>query len=597
MNEDIKINIKVDKTQLDDLINRINNLSKSFKGIGRVRIEKDFKKELKSAIDPIEVAQRKLKNIQIEISKISAKKERATILGDVGSIQKYNVQLQRALEYAKSISKTIRSSKIIQKAQESLKQQPIIKQSLNNLNLADPSDKRLTGSLAQSKTIQKQTSGLWTKARENLSKITKTMVKFGGSTQKSDGSLKKLWGRIRNISIYRAIRTAIKWITSGFQEGLNNFVQYSEEGNKTVSNLNSQLKQLRNTMGVTLVSALQTLEPILTNVLNTVIQFIDQLNLAIAKSQGKDFYQSATKNVEDYAKSVKKAQKLSFDTFEVLSGGEQTSPLNMFEKKKIEGSETAISKFFGVVIENIRKISKSIAEIINKLQESGFFEKLLKIATKIVVAVTDIISKLLDSGALITILDVVEQLWDVLAWIIQAVANFVVTLNKMGALKPVLLGIAAAFVAIKVAALAAAIASAAAWMAEHPIIGSIALVAGTGLVATIAGLYSKAVNKNYGSISGYANGGIPAKSELFYMNENGVPEALMNTGGNQTNIINQQQLRTLVRDGYIEAMTALGMADGLKLRVDSSRVDDNAFARAIFPALKTESTRWGGDQL
>ena len=597
MNEDIKIGIKVDKTQLDDLINKMDDLSKSFKGIGRVKIDKDFKRELKSAINPIETAQRKLKNIQTEISKISTKKERATILGDVGAIQKYNVQLQRALEYAKSITKTIRSANIVQKAQESLKQQPIIKQSLNNLNLADPSDKRLTGSLSQTKTIQKQPSGLWTKARENLSKITKTMVKFGGSTQKSDGALKKLWGRIRNISIYRAIRTAIKWITSGFQEGLNNFVQYSEEGNKTVSNLNSQLKQLRNTMGVTLVSALQTLEPVLTNVLNTIIQFIDQLNLAIAKSQGKDFYQTATKNVEDYAKSVKKAQKLSFDTFEVLSGGEQTSPLNMFEEKKIEGSETAISKFFGVVIESIKKIAKSIADIMNKLIESGFFEKLLKIITKIVIAVAEIISSLLDSGALVTILDVVEQIWNVLAWIIQAVANFIVMLNKIGALKPVLLGIAAAFVAIKVAALGAAIANAAAWMAAHPITGAITLAAGVGLLATIAGLYSQSVNKNYGNISGYATGGIPAKSELFYMNENGVPEALMNTGGSQTNVINQQQLRTLVRDGYIEAMTALGMADGLKLRVDSSKVDDNAFARAIFPALKTESTRWGGNQL
>lgn len=94
----------------------------------------------------------------------------------------------------------------------------------------------------------------------------------------------------------------------------------------------------------------------------------------------------------------------------------------------------------------------------------------------------------------------------------------------------------------------------------------------------------------------YANGGIPPKSELFVMNEHGIPETLINTGGTQTNVINQQQLKTLIRDGYLEAMATRGN-DNVTVTIKGTDVNDNAFARAIFPALKVESTRRGGNQL
>lgn len=94
----------------------------------------------------------------------------------------------------------------------------------------------------------------------------------------------------------------------------------------------------------------------------------------------------------------------------------------------------------------------------------------------------------------------------------------------------------------------------------------------------------------------YANGGIPPKSELFVMNEHGIPETLINTGGTQTNVINQQQLKQLIRDGYLEAMATRGN-DNVTVTIKGTDVNDNAFARAIFPALKVESTRRGGNQL
>jgi hypothetical protein len=52
-------------------------------------------------------------------------------------------------------------------------------------------------------------------------------------------------------------------------------------------------------------------------------------------------------------------------------------------------------------------------------------------------------------------------------------------------------------------------------------------------------------------------------------------------------------------EGMVRAIYETGMADAYssKLVIDANGINDSAFARAIFPALKVESTRMGGNQL
>ena len=118
-----------------------------------------------------------------------------------------------------------------------------------------------------------------------------------------------------------------------------------------------------------------------------------------------------------------------------------------------------------------------------------------------------------------------------------------------------------------------------------------------GIGAAVAGgvlTVSSALN---GFVNGYENGGIPEKSELFYMNEYGKPEALVNTGGSNTNVINIDQLSEGMRRGFVAAIKETGLADGEKLIVEGRNIDNNVVARGLFNALKVESKRRGGDQL
>ena len=57
------------------------------------------------------------------------------------------------------------------------------------------------------------------------------------------------------------------------------------------------------------------------------------------------------------------------------------------------------------------------------------------------------------------------------------------------------------------------------------------------------------------NIAGYANGGAPKRSRLFYANENGMPELIGRIGGN-TAVMNNGQIVASVASGVYRAVTA-----------------------------------------
>ena len=156
-------------------------------------------------------------------------------------------------------------------------------------------------------------------------------------------------------------------------------------------------------------------------------------------------------------------------------------------------------------------------------------------------------------------------------------------LSGMSTWQKILLGLATALLAFGISMVVAT----SSWSApiKIPLIMASVGVALAGGKALIEGL------------QGFENGGIPNKSELFYMNENGIPEALINTGGSQTNVVNMQQLRQMTKEGFIEAINETGLGNGFKMVLEGRNIDNSSIARGIFPALKVESKRQGGNQL
>lgn len=258
-------------------------------------------------------------------------------------------------------------------------------------------------------------------------------------------------------------------------------------------------------------------------------------------------------------------------------------------------------------LQNIVKIFTSFWTALQKLWEitKDITPTLLDILDALLSIIQPIVSILAESDALYLVISAFLGLkfvstiskWSSslsplkigLSTLVGGLIYFIANLDKLGTaakvIIPIIALLAAALIGVAVARAAAAAGLAAPAMAgltAAAITAGIVLAAGTAIATA----------------SGYATGGIPAKSELFYMNENGVPEALVNTGGTKTNVINIDQLSEGMRRGFVEAIyeTGLNKNGNITIKVDGN-INNSAFARAIFPALKVESQRRGGNQL
>lgn len=456
------------------------------------------------------------------------------------------------------------------------------------------------------------------KVNEEQEKTNKKTSKFG-----------ILLNRIKTIAIYRAIRRMLQIITQSFTQSISNLAQYDENVNKSVSTITSAFMKMQNVVLVALYPVLEALAPVIDNIANSIAGFANQISLANAQLTGQSTYIALNEDYwKDYAKSVKEANKqlLSFDKFEVLQQGNKTDVSQLFDTKTIDGTEqvSESAQHLVEVISQLPSILNGLLNILNSLWDSA--KKLYKDVLKpilpdllktldIIIDIVAWIIKVLDQtglletgiGAiigigigskLVNIISKVDKLSKGLSAIYSIIGLIGVALTVIN-FKNIIKewsnwGDTAKAVAVTILALTTALAATAAALlvisgkwAKALAVGGIILGAGTSIALGVGNL-----------IGHYEDGGIPDKSELFYMNEYGKPEAMMNLGG-QTNVINQDQLRLNMKQGFVEAIYETGLLEAMQqgIIVEGRNIDNNSVARGLFNALKVESKRRGGNQL
>lgn len=313
--------------------------------------------------------------------------------------------------------KATKSLEAYQKAMDKIAQ-PSIKSPIHDLKLAGQPRDMLKTPVSDLKMASPQAAKGIQSTTMAIKGLNKELNKNEQATNKSSTVWGRLMGRIRNIAIYRAIRTGLKWITSGVSEGLNNLAQYSSGVNDTMSNLNGSLNQIKNTMGIAFASVLQALEPLLTTLADGLVNIVNSFNLAMAKMSGQNTYTKAKKNVEDYAASLKKAQKFSFDSFEVLSGGDEASPSDMFEEGDVNEDADELSDIFGQLLEIIKEVGTAIGSIWKEIQP--IIKPLLGALREIIEPIKDIIISLIPP-----LTNIITTLLPPLVKIIQALAQLI----------------------------------------------------------------------------------------------------------------------------------------------------------------------------
>lgn len=638
LNQDIVIRVRSEYQDLQNLQNKLEQLKSQFKSISKGRVDFGLKKMIRTSADPIREATKELEIAQKNLEKAQNKYRGAVVSG--ADPTKYKQNVADAKSRLMSVIKTIEHTKELSAIEERITAQyNEQKQYFDKMNSAqkalaqvmlslDPARKKMAELQAEMNSLQEKfinlnMAGKDTKETENaIKKVYKQMQKLNESTKKTSNRVAVLWGRIKNIAIYRTIRRTLQIIFQTITKGFERVTELNKDAEQLALRLKADYNLLATAIGVTLYTVLKSFISQVDDLTDTLINYINAFNRGIAVVSGQDKYLKVVrKDIDAINNSV---NNLSFDKFEALTkGNENTNGVGLVEtvvgenpsqvEAEMEGLVKLLSGAFDAIkpiLQSVLYVAGEILKIILKILKTGIIQFIVDLSAKIIEVVDNagLLKALIVSLIALAIITKIKGVTTAIVAmtasmkaLVAGVLIFLATFTFVDSLLDSFSGTAKMVVSAVLMIVGALVAVyTAIQLVKHAWtgFGAIALAVASGAVA-LAGLKGLVEVASEPPALAYANGGIPEKSELFYMNENGVPEALVNTGGTQTNVINIDQLSEGMRRGFTQAIYETGLMDAMQTRLvlDGNSVNDNAFARAIFPALKTESRRRGGNQL
>lgn len=172
----------------------------------------------------------------------------------------------------------------------------------------------------------------------NIKKIKQGLEQVSKSSQSATKHTNKFISSIARIAGYRLLRTVIKEITQGIRDGVNNLVLWEQQMkksfgiNETLSNIGSNLIEMKNAAGSLAMNLLQVLSPAILAITEGLTNVMNFVNEVVSALRGKSTYLKAVKDdTYDYAKALKEAnrQLMGFDELNILKN--QESPYKFEE--------------------------------------------------------------------------------------------------------------------------------------------------------------------------------------------------------------------------------------------------------------------------
>lgn len=187
----------------------------------------------------------------------------------------------------------------------------------------------------------------------NVEETGKSAKKAGKDADKGTNSFTKFFNQLKRIATYRLIRSALKWITQGFREGIGNLYQWSALNDgvfkASMDNLATSMLYIKNVMGTALAPVIQDIVvPAIYAISEAVADAVNWLNQLIAILKGETTYTKAIRKQTEYAKATGGAAKelrrmlLGFDEINRLDdnkgggGGSSVDYGGMFETAAVD---------------------------------------------------------------------------------------------------------------------------------------------------------------------------------------------------------------------------------------------------------------------
>lgn len=187
---------------------------------------------------------------------------------------------------------------------------------VSNISGATEQINGFTAAIKKATSAVSQSGRTASKAGSEISGITKGLFSLSKSTNRAAGAFGKLTKSLGRIAFYRAIRTAIRYVTDGFKEGLQAAYNWS----KTQGGANAKLAgamdalsaaagRMKLQLGAAFGGLITAITPILIQIINLVTAAADAVTRFFAVLNGSGYYKRAVGSINDVGKAAGGAGK------------------------------------------------------------------------------------------------------------------------------------------------------------------------------------------------------------------------------------------------------------------------------------------------
>ena len=186
-------------------------------------------------------------------------------------------------------------------------------------------------------------------------------------------------GQLARVAKMRMLRYAIRSVASGFKEGINNMYQWSKALNggfaSSMDTAASKAMYLKNSLATAVAPLIQSLIPVLSNVVSWINAASNAIAQFFALLNGKNSWTKATETVEEYAASAKKATgSAKEDMKDLLADWDELNIIQSETGSGSGGSGSSTSKNYSDMFEETSQFdewTKNFEEIKNIVEVIG----------------------------------------------------------------------------------------------------------------------------------------------------------------------------------------------------------------------------------
>ena len=164
---------------------------------------------------------------------------------------------------------------------------------ISNVSGATAQINNFTDAIRRATSAVTQTGKAATKTGVGISDITKGLSRLSKSTHKAAGAFSKLTKSLGRIAFYRAIRSALRYVTDGFKQGLEAAYNWSKKQGgenaklyKAMDHLSEAAGRMKLQLGAAFGGLIVAIEPVLIKIINLVTAAADAITRFFAVLNG-----------------------------------------------------------------------------------------------------------------------------------------------------------------------------------------------------------------------------------------------------------------------------------------------------------------------